>query len=184
MHHPNQLQTARLTLIAATLESVSIELEAPDRLDSWLNAQIPSTWPPGEYDRDALMFFRDRLETGGVEVAGWYGWYAVLKTDAPLILVGVGGYLGLPDGDGVVEIGYSILPEWQQRGYASELVQALVERAFGFDSVKKVIANTIASNLASIGVLLRCGFLPLGDGKKSDTLRFEHLRPLIDRKPL
>lgn len=165
-------------MIAATLKHVRVELESPERLSSLLDARVSSAWPTGEYDRAAMEFFRARLEEGGEEVEGWYGWYAVRKADAqgPRALVGAGGYLGPPDSEGVVEIGYSVLPEWRRRGYASEMVQALLERAFSHAQVTKVIAHTAESNPASIGVLLRCGFLAAGAGREADTLRFERWR--------
>jgi ribosomal-protein-alanine N-acetyltransferase len=178
MNNPTQLDTQRLTMIAATLKHVRIELESPDHLSILLDARVSSAWPTGEYDRDAMEFFRARLEEGGQAVEGWYGWYAVRKADAhsPRALVGAGGYFGPPDSEGVVEIGYSVLPEWRRMGYASELVQTLLERAFGHAQVTKMIAHTTESNPASIGVLLRCGFLAVGAGQEADTLRFERDR--------
>lgn len=86
-------------MIAATLEHVRIELEEPERLSTLLDAHVSSEWPAGEYDRDAMEFFRARFEEGGKEVEGWYGWYAVRKVDAhgSRALVGAGGYFGPPD---------------------------------------------------------------------------------------
>lgn len=134
-------------MIPATLKHVGVELEAPEQLSILLDAQLSSAWPTGEYDRDAMEFFRARLEEGGPEVEGWYGWYAVRKADAqsPRALVGAGGYFGPPDSEGLVEVGYSVLPEWRRMGYASEIVEALLERAFSHAQVRKVIAHTTES---------------------------------------
>jgi RimJ/RimL family protein N-acetyltransferase len=174
MSKPIRLHTERLMMIAATLEHVRVELETPERLSALLDAEVSPDWPTGEYDRDAMVYFRARFEEGGEAVEGWYGWYAVREADdeGPRALVGAGGYFGPPDPQGIVEIGYSILPEWQRRGYASEMVQALLARAFKFAQVKQVIAHTIETNTASIGVLLRCGFQAAGAGQESGTLRF------------
>jgi len=176
--HPPELASLRLTLVAATLEHVRTELEAPGRLASLLGAEVSRDWPTGEYDREAMEFFRERLEEGGEAAAGWYGWYAVRNADAegPRALVGAGGYFGPPDGDGRVEIGYSVLPGWQRRGYASELVQALVAQAFGFARVRQVIAHTTAENTGSVGVLARCGFVHAGPGAQPGMIRFERTR--------
>jgi RimJ/RimL family protein N-acetyltransferase len=176
--HPPELESARLMLVAATLEHVRTELDAPERLASLLGAEVSGDWPTGEYDRDAMEFFRERLEVGGEAAAGWYGWYAVRAADAdgPRALVGAGGYFGPPDEDGRVEIGYSVLPGWQRRGYASELVQALVTQAFGFPRVQLVVAHTTAENAASVKVLARCGFVQAGPGADPGTIRFERAR--------
>ena len=162
-------------MIAATLEHVRIELENPEQLSTLLDAEVSGGWPTGEYDRDAMEFFRARLEAGGQAVEGWYGWYIIRKADAlnSRALVGAGGYLGPPDADGTVEVGYSILPEWQRRGFATEIVQGFVQHAFTFAEVKRVIAHTTATNQASISVLMRCGFRAMGAGQEAGTLRFE-----------
>src|SRR6185503_12468520 len=107
------LKSERLTLIASTLAYVRTELESPDQLATLLGAVVSTDWPTGEYDRNAMEFFRGRLEEGGEEVEGWYGWYAVRDADeeGPRALVGAGGYFGPPDAEGTVEVGYSVLPE-------------------------------------------------------------------------
>jgi ribosomal-protein-alanine N-acetyltransferase len=169
-----RIRTARLDLIAATLEHVQTELTAPDRLGNLLGAVVPEGWPAGEYDAAAMKFFRDRLEEGGPEVVGWYGWYAVRREEAgsPATLVGSGGYLGLPSPEGEVEIGYSLLPAGRGHGYATEITQALVARAFADPRVRRVIAHTQQDNQASIRVLERCGFSRSGMGEEPGSLRF------------
>ncbi len=174
-----QLRTPRLTLYAATLKHVQAELEHPDQLGLLLAAEVSAAWPPGEYDREAMEYFRDRLEAGGAAAEGWYGWYAVREEDqdGPRALVGAAGYMGPPDTSGVVEIGYSVLPEWQRRGYASQIVDALVRRAFAQAGVRRVIAHTTPSNVGSVAVLLRCGFRQVGTGNEPGSVRFECLAP-------
>jgi ribosomal-protein-alanine N-acetyltransferase len=179
MNNKKILQSRRLTLIASTLAHLRTELESPEQLASLLNAVVSPEWPTGEYDRDAMEFFRARLEEGGEAVEGWYGWYAVREADreGPRALVGGAGYFGPPGGppgsEGTVEVGYSVLPQWQRRGYASEMVRTLVEHAFTFAEVERIIAHTTEANPASIAVLLRCGFHSVGAGQEIGTLRFE-----------
>ena len=92
-------------------------------------------------------------------------------------MVGAGGYFGPPGDDGCVEIGYSVLPEWQRRGYASEIVDALVTRAFSVPDVTLVVAHTTPGNVGSVGVLARCGFSQTGPGAEPGSIRFERARP-------
>ncbi len=171
MRNPKYLQTDRLKLIAATANHVRTELEDPDRLTHLLDADVSPAWPPGEYDRPAMEFFLSCFESGGAAVEGWYGWYAVNTSRS---LVGVGGYFGPPDADGTVEVGYSVLPEWQRRGYASEMLQALVTHAFTFLAVKQVRAHTHSANPASIKVLLNSGFQAAGAGTEAGTVLYVH----------
>jgi RimJ/RimL family protein N-acetyltransferase len=171
-----RLHTARLDLIAATLEHLQTELAAPDQLGSLLGAEVPADWPAGEYDTGAMEFFRDRLEEGGAPVVGWYGWYAIHRDSSPATLVGSAGYLGPPSPDGEVEIGYSLLPASRGHGYATEMTAALVDRAFADPRVQRVIAHTDKDNQASMRVLERCGFRLIGEGGEPGSLRFEQVK--------
>jgi [ribosomal protein S5]-alanine N-acetyltransferase len=161
--------TPRLELVAATLEHVCAELESVERLARLLGARLSPGWPPGEYDRGAQEFFRDRLREGGAAAVGWYTWYALRRGSAEEtpMLVGAGGYFGPPSDDGVVEIGFSILPGWRNRGYATEVADGLVRNAFADPRVRKVIARAAATNAPSCRVLDHCGFRLVGTDAES-----------------
>jgi RimJ/RimL family protein N-acetyltransferase len=176
-------KSGRVEMISSSAEHIRIELETPELLAGKLNAFVSEHWPSGEYDRDAMAFFLSCFETGGDAAQGWYGWYAV-NIDAAQgarALVGAGGYFGPPNADGIVEIGYSVLPEWQRRGYATEMVNMLVAHASSFDNISKIIAHTSAENIASVNVLTSCGFKTVGafeaksEDKSEGNLRFEYL---------
>jgi uroporphyrinogen-III synthase/uroporphyrinogen III methyltransferase/synthase len=156
---PQAILTERLVLIPSTEALLQLELTGGAALAARLGVRLPEDWPPGEYDRDAIQFFLEKLKEGGPTAVGWYGWYAVLKDSSgePAALVGCGGYLGPPDEAGEVEIGYSICERWRGRGLAKELVQALMGNAFRLGA-RKVVAHTSEENPASISVLRSCGF--------------------------
>ena len=158
--HADTIQTSRLTLIASSPEHLRAELEFPSTLGTLLGAEIPPSWPPGEYDRGAQEFFLARLVESGSEAVGWFGWYAVRRADSLHVatVVGAAGYFGPPSEEGVVEIGYSTCPEWRGRGYATEMARALVEHAAAYPHVTRVVARTNSDNAASVAVLESCGF--------------------------
>ena len=151
------IQTPRLRLVPSTQQSLRLELNDSAAFAALLGVRLPQDWPPGEYDSDAIEFFLEKMIEGGAGAVGWYGWYAILEGSEPAALVGCGGYLGAPDEGGCVEIGYSICKEWRRQGFAKELVQALVNRAFALGA-KKIVAHTSEANPASIAVLRGCGF--------------------------
>ena len=124
--------------------------------------------------------FLRRLESGGTGAIGWYGWYGIRRAtaDVPATLILSAGYIGPPAADGVVEIGYSVVPEWRGHGYAAEAVSALVRRAFNHPTVRRVVADAADANTASHAVLKRCGFTCIGPGKDPGYRRFECSGPL------
>ena len=64
--------------------------------------------------------------------------------------------------NGIVEIGYGILEEYQGQGYATEAVGATVNWALLQPGVTRVEAETEPDNQASQRILEKCGFLPSG----------------------
>jgi uroporphyrinogen-III synthase/uroporphyrinogen III methyltransferase/synthase len=164
------MRTSRLRLTPSTQQTLRLELDDPAGFAALLGVRLPQDWPPGEYDRDAIQFFLEKMIEGGPEAVGWYGWYAILEGSEPT-LVGCGGYLGPPDEASCVEIGYSMCERWRGQGLAKELVQALVNRALALGT-KKIMAHTTEANPASIAVLLGCGFQQ-AIGSESEQLQFE-----------
>jgi len=120
--------TQRLVLQAATIELATAELSSTQSLETLLQANVPSGWPPGEYDRSAQEFFLDCLKRASDRDVGWYSWYALHGHPGARSLIGAGGFLGPPDESGLVEIGFSIHPNWTGRGFATEMVGELVCR--------------------------------------------------------
>ena len=168
------IRTERLDLIPTTLAHLDAELESPAALSLLLGARLPASWPPGEYDRPAMEFFRSRLAEDPA-AAGWYGWYAVHRAHS--IVVGAAGYHGPPGSDGTVEVGYSIAPEFRAQAYATEMVRALVEHAWSVPRVGRVIAHIQPGNLGSVKVLERAGFSRAGRDSGLEAVEYEQLRP-------
>ncbi len=156
----------RLDLVPATAMLLSSELESIDGFGTLLGADVPEGWPPGQYDRGAITFFRDRVNEDP-NAAGWYSWYALLRADEKRgrTLVGAGGYFGPPNPNGILEIGYSIVPSYEGQGYATELVRALVEHGFADSRVRRIIAHTTKDNPGSVRVLEHAGFTCMGSSQ-------------------
>ena len=177
-----RLSTPRLTLIPATREHLAAELEDRFALSRLLAAAVPGSWPPPLYDEDATRWALASLERD--ESSRDWGFYYLLLNDRagkPETLIGAGGFKGRPDANGLVEIGYSILPEHQRRGYATEAVNAWVEFAFTNSDVKGVVAQTLPSLQASIRVAEKAGFRLTGRGHDpgagdEEVIRFERSR--------
>lgn len=91
----------------------------------------------------------------------WY-WYAIWMIELKGgTHIGELCFKGL-SADGTAEIGYGISEEYQNNGYATEAVKAILEWAFSHPEVTAVEAETDPDNTASIRVLEKCGFKPNG----------------------
>lgn len=157
-----RLRTARLELVASTLETASWELSDPKHLAAWLAVPDPGSWPPPLND-EASQRWNFELLRGDPEAVGWGFWY-VVRTEPDRALIGNGGFKGRPS-NGSCEIGYSLLPEFQGRGYATEAAQAWIAWAFTHPDVTHVIAETLPQLITSIRVMEKCGMEFASDGK-------------------
>lgn len=85
-------------------------------------------------------------------------------------------HLGFDETQKEFEIAYRLLPEYWGKGYATELVKALVDWGFTHLEVTKIVAVTHPDNIASQQVLKKTGFIPVGKmlwHTGQEVLRFE-----------
>ncbi len=166
-----ELRTPRLHLIAATSEMALAEVSDRTALARLLDARLPADWPPPLNDDESARFFLKHL-TAHPSAIGWMSWYFVsVDEDGERITIGNGGFKGEPS-EGVVEVGYSIVPRYQRRGFATEAVRALVAWAFSDQRVERVVAQTFPELHASQALLRKLGFTETARSD-SETLRFE-----------
>lgn len=165
--------TTRLTLVPATLAHAQAEIDDRAAFAQLLGAHVPENWPP-ENTVDALPLFLEWL-TAAPEHSGWFGWYALAQEDGVPTLVAAGGFLGPPQ-DGEIGLGYSVLPQFEGRGYASELAAGLLRWALAQPGVTRIAAETEWANPASVRVLEKVGFTSAGPGAESGGTRFELIR--------
>jgi RimJ/RimL family protein N-acetyltransferase len=177
-----KIKTARLELVAATLELAQAELTSRLVFSETLNARVPESWPPPLNDADSMNWFRLYLKENP-DAVGWSMWYFLLRDDATgeRAAIGNGGFKGKPSPDGTVEIGYSIIESYQRFGYCSEAAQALVSWAFSHQAVTRVIAETYPELRGSIRVLEKNGFKHVGSGTEERTIMFENRREDFER---
>ena len=64
-----------------------------------------------------------------------------------------------------MEIGYGTYPEFQGRGYMTEMVSGMVAWAKTQPGVKAIIASTDATNVASYRVLEKNQFIQIGEAE-------------------
>jgi RimJ/RimL family protein N-acetyltransferase len=79
------------------------------------------------------------------------------------LTVGRAGFHGPPDGDGMVEVGYSIDPQFRRQGYARAALRALLARAEADPAVRTFRATIAPDNVASRDLVLAHGLVEVGE---------------------
>ncbi len=167
------IRTKRLRLLPGTPELLRADIAGPDQLSQVLGHPVPSNWPPELYDRPAMEWTLKYLEENPAAHQDWPLYYVIGGDDQ---LVGVVGYKHPPDAEGMVEIGYGVLPQFQRKGIAAEAAGGLIARAFGIPAVRRITAETFPSLIASIRVLEKNGLRLVGEGSETGVIRFELTR--------
>lgn len=115
--------------------------------------QLAAEWPLDVYKQ----FFNYKIERFR-KYPHENEWEGVIIDKQEQLIVGDMGFKGGPDQEGIIDLGYSIVPSYQGRGYATEMGKAMVEWAEANPNVKKIVATCDPDNLASIRVLEKIGF--------------------------
>jgi len=148
-------ETKRLQLVPFTLELMKTTLKGKETLSKALRIAIPSTWP-GPDLAEAIPGFIAQMEREAVEVA--WNWLIVHKKEQ--VVVGDVGFMGGPN-EGIAEIGYSIIAEYRNQGYATEAALYLIHWALQQREIRRVTAHCLNDNLGSIKVLEKIGMRQL-----------------------
>lgn len=82
------------------------------------------------------------------QMKNWGVWFVIRRDNQQVI--GDVGFKGKPDDYNTVEVGYGMIPEAQNKGFATEAVKAITDWAFSSGQVEKVIAECSIDNQPSI----------------------------------
>ena len=156
------LWTPRLAFVQTPTEAIRNRIASPDVFgaetligEEWINVEFPTEWP-GDLAAHLPMMLRTR-EAGGPEP-----FEGTVIERGPRIAVGQMGCMGFPDEEGRVEIGYGMNPSAQNRGIATEIVSIFARWLLAQPEVAEVQAQCQQSNLGSVRVLQKCGFVQQG----------------------
>jgi ribosomal-protein-alanine N-acetyltransferase len=158
------LETNRLKLIPFSLDLMKAAMTDKAKLGEMLGVGVPDSWPGSDL-AEALPIFVKNIDPSNPV----WDWLIIHKADR--VLIGDVGFMGGPDEEGVVEIGYSIVPEYRNQGYATEMASSLIQWALQRQEIKMIIAKTLKDNIASIKVLVKIGMHCVG--VEGDYLKWE-----------
>ena len=98
-------------------------------------------------------------------------WTLILKEENKM--VGDLCFMGEPNNEGEIEIGYGTYQEFRNRGFMAEAVSGIIEWAQKQPNVKSITADTEKCNSASYSVLEKNSFNKSGE---TDTMYHWHLK--------
>lgn len=148
------IETANLRLIPCELTHFEAILNDEQSLASALQVVLAPDWLKFEAAREAMPYSYEYLKTHP-NALGWWTYLFIHAADRTLI--GLGGFKGVADGQGMVEIGYNIAPIYQRRGLATEAARGLIDYAFSHPHVLRVDAHTLPARNPSTKVLEKVG---------------------------
>lgn len=162
--------TPRLELRGGTPAIYAIPFDDRESLARALDVDVPADWPVEHYDQEALDYCLAKLAANPATPPPMR--YMILRESNTLIGT-FGAGVTKPD---TVLIGYSVLPAFRRRGYASEALAAVIEEAFSMAEIQLVVGETYPELVASRGVMEKNGFVFAGDGDGERVIRYERRR--------
>jgi ribosomal-protein-alanine N-acetyltransferase len=153
-----QIETKRLRLAPCSVAAAQAASADRAELAAAVGMRVPDEWPAEDL-RDFLPVY-GQIVGDELARAGWGIW--LMLHPAEQSLIGDIGFKGPPGDTGTVEIGYSVLPAFRGHGYATEAARALVGWAVAQPGVRRIAAECLEDNWASIRVLEKIGMRRIG----------------------
>ncbi len=157
----SHLETKRLRLVPHAPKHMLALIQGPDSYERSFGSPPAAGLRDFIVSKDVSPDYLARLDAS-TEADPWTHGFGLIHTDTGAV-IGFGGFKGPPGADGVVEIAYGVVPDYQGKGFATEAAQALVAYAFNSGRVRMVRAHTLPEPNASTRVLARCGFRHMGE---------------------
>ncbi len=167
----DDIVTPRLSLIAITPEMVLSEKNGDGRLGQLIQCVVPANWPPEHWEPHVFDFILAQFAEHPEQV-GWHYYVCFVRADGQRSLIGALGAFSKASTPLECEIGYSILPPYEGRGFATEAARALIDYIRRNERIESVIAHTFPSLPGSIRVVEKCGLVFDGEGEEAGTIRY------------
>src|SRR5262245_55661347 len=169
------IETINLKLIPCELPHFEAILSDQSQLEQMLGVTACNSWFdfPGIAGIEALQFSYNYMKAYP-DAFGWWNYLFIHTKDQ--MLIGYGGFKGLANAAGMVEISYAIYLPYQRWCMAAEEARGLITYACSHNQIKMVDAHTLAERNASARVLEKAGMSYVGPVNDPDEGEVWHWR--------
>lgn len=149
-----KLETERLLLVEYNLEWIQATIAGVDELERVSGYRVSREWP----GIDFFFYLPYVLENVKKEPEMTKWTHLIVLKEENKVIGEIGGQ-GKPEETGEIELGYSIVPAYQNNGYVTEALGELLVWLKKQPEIKRIFARSFESNPHSIQVLRKSGFL-------------------------
>jgi RimJ/RimL family protein N-acetyltransferase len=160
----SMLETQRLILRNYTKEDF-------ERVHAYASMPLFSqydVWGPNT-EEDTIKFLNDNIEKSQVENRFEFTFAICLKDNG--LLIGGCGLVRESEKSAIASIGYSIHPDHQSLGYATECSHSLINYGFNILGLEVIYATCDSRNSASYRVMEKIGMIRVGHFLKNKRIR-------------
>ena len=165
----NEINASRLKLLELSHQQLKLFPFALPEFEKQTNIKITPDFFTDIVQRAIRMKVEKMREAEPSHHAWFTYWLIVIKDEN--VGAGMLGFKGYPNSEGSTEIGYGIDPAYQNKGYMSEAVKALIDWAFAHPFCKTITATEVY-NPASRRLLEKLGAMQTEDNEKFTSWEF------------
>lgn len=159
-----KLETKRLLLLEYNLEWIQATIAGVDELERVSGYEVSRDWP----GIDFFFYLPYVLENVKKEPEMTKWTHLIVLKEENKVIGEIGGQ-GKPEETGEIELGYSIVPGYQNQGYVSEALMKLLAWLQVQPEIKRIFARSFETNTHSIQVLKKAGFVYQPDQDKVES---------------
>jgi GrpB-like predicted nucleotidyltransferase (UPF0157 family)/RimJ/RimL family protein N-acetyltransferase len=156
------IETERLLLHPLTKVQLQTSLDDPAQLAQELGVSLADDLFDDPVPRAISMKLKKMADMVEADHP-WVTYWLIIPKEMPSG-AGMVGFKGYPNEKGEVEIGYGMQPAFQNKGYMTEAVAALLDWALARPECTAVTSWTDVTNQPSIRVLEKVGMRQIGEG--------------------
>ena len=155
------IETARLLLKPLTYEQLIKYTKNDNSLETELNLNATSRIISPELKEALEQTIIPNVADTNKNYLFSTLWTIILKEQN--VMVGDLCFIGEPNNDGEIEIGYGTYEEFRGNGFMTEAIQGMIQWAKNQPKVKSIIASTEKRNIASFTILEKNNFIKIGE---------------------